>query len=155
MQKSDISCQHTDSLNSFTFHKSWTRMFQVSMANRSRAWTTRVQLLAENGIFSLPPCPDWFWGPLNLINIVFWSCLSRNKEGGDWNQPTNHPDVVAEIMLIYNSLLHCISMPWSLPNHKANCIFYLLISSCRWNVWSVETALQMMCQHKSHCSRSS
>jgi len=52
------------------------------MANRGRAWT-RVQLLAENEIFSLPPCPDWFWGPLSLTSIVFGGCLSRNKEGGD------------------------------------------------------------------------
>jgi len=58
-------------------------MFPVSMANRGRAWTTRVQLLAENGIFFLPPCPYWFWSPLNLTNIVFGGCLSRNKEGGD------------------------------------------------------------------------
>jgi len=57
-------------------------MLQASMANRGRAWTTRVQLLAENGNFSLPPCPDWFWGPLSLTNIVFGGCLSRNK-GGD------------------------------------------------------------------------
>jgi len=57
-------------------------MLQASMANRGRAWT-RVQLLAENEIFSLPPCPDWFWGPLSLTSIVFGGCLSRNKEGGD------------------------------------------------------------------------
>jgi len=53
------------------------------MANRGRAWTTRVQLLAENGIFSLPPSPYWFWGLLNLTNIVFGGCLSRNKDGGE------------------------------------------------------------------------
>jgi len=57
-------------------------MLQASMANRGMAWTTRVQLLAENGIFALPSCPDWFWGPLSLTNTVFRSCLSRN-EGGD------------------------------------------------------------------------
>jgi len=53
------------------------------MANRGKAWTTSIQLLVENGIFSLPPCLDWFWGPPNLTNIVFRGCLSRNKEGGD------------------------------------------------------------------------
>lgn len=71
-------------------------------------------------------------------------------------KPTNQPDLLLRLsMLIYNSLLHCISMAWSLPNHKANYIFDLLISSCRWSVQSVETALQMMCQHKSHSSQSS
>jgi hypothetical protein len=57
---------------------------QIQYSKHSKSLKSRrVQLLAENGIFSLPPCPDWFWGPLNLTNIVFRVCLSRNKEGGD------------------------------------------------------------------------
>lgn len=120
------------------------------MANRGTAWTTTVQLLAENEIFSLPPCPDWFWGPFNLTNTVLWGCLFSNKEGRD--KPTNHLDLVLRLCWFIPPF--STVFPWSLPNRKASYIFYLLISSCRWNVQSVETALQLMCQHKSHCSLS-
>jgi len=59
------------------------------MANRGRAWTTRVQLLAENGIFSLPPYPDRFWDPLSLKTLCLGAvCLEIKKVETETNQST-------------------------------------------------------------------
>jgi hypothetical protein len=54
----------------------------------------------EKGIFSLPPCPDWFWGPLNLTYVFRNFCPEIQKVETETNQ-SPRPSAEIEYVDLY------------------------------------------------------
>jgi len=49
----------------------------------------------ERTFLSLPPRPDWLWGPSNLLSNQYWDHSSGIEQS--WHEPDHSPLFGAEI----------------------------------------------------------